>query len=200
MSTIPGPSLKFISTYAALLLSIFFLCKTVLTDFDLRTRLAATTRHRPKRLKSGLVDIHPLNLMSTIPGPSNIQKKEEKHKKQNQQKQKARTKKRAIKHKKQNTKQRRKHVQAKRRKTKPKNNTKTRREKHHPPHSAARQVRDASAFQKLRARVRLDEWISDVWSEAKPRRPLDVMLTTATKQAGGRLGSIFRRDGRPLPF
>ncbi|CAJ1438387.1 unnamed protein product [Effrenium voratum] len=74
-----------------------------------------------------------------------------------------------------------------------------------------RQVRDASAFQKLRARVRLDEWISDVWSEAKPRRPLDVMLTTATKQVAqdfwspapeeeneeGGEGAIQRRPERP---
>ncbi|CAK9111037.1 unnamed protein product [Durusdinium trenchii] len=48
------------------------------------------------------------------------------------------------------------------------------------------QVRDASAFKKLRSKVKIEDWISDCWREVlKPTRPLDVQLAKACKQVAG---------------
>ncbi|CAE7584608.1 TARBP1 [Symbiodinium natans] len=52
-----------------------------------------------------------------------------------------------------------------------------------------RQVRHASAFKRLRERVRMEDWVSSCWSAVKPSRPLDVVLNAACKQVSSDLWS-----------
>eukprot|EP00928_Gymnodinium_smaydae_P071175 TRINITY_DN54836_c0_g1_i1.p1 TRINITY_DN54836_c0_g1~~TRINITY_DN54836_c0_g1_i1.p1 ORF type:complete len:1132 (+),score=140.09 TRINITY_DN54836_c0_g1_i1:39-3434(+) len=48
--------------------------------------------------------------------------------------------------------------------------------------SLQKQLRDGPAFAKFRGLVRLDDWVSSCWGETKPKKSIDLIISSATKR------------------